>query len=133
MKSTASALILFAAAFSLTATGTLSAAPQKDQAYTHPVRVVERLGRAPITRGSTAVEVVQSLGQPKRKLSESMWVYRNYDAGFAQLPDDDCTTLLVTFANGKVSDLQLINDRAEIIFAARIEAKTNARLQVAAK
>ena len=133
MKTRLSSRLLLAAALAPFALTPAVAAPQAKPAAAHPVTSVERLGCAAVTRGMPLHEVERSLGAPRRKLSETVWVYRNFNAGFAQSPDDDCSTLVVTFTNGKVSDLQLVNDRAEIIFAARIEAKANAKLQVAAK
>ena len=133
MKTRLASRLLLATALAPFALAPAFAAPPAAQAFAHPVMSVERSGSAAITRGMALHEVQQALGAPRRKLSEDVWVYRNFNAGHAQAPDDDCSTLVVTFTNGKVSDLQLVNDRAEIIFAARAEAKANAKLQVAAK
>ena len=133
MKTRLSSLLLLAATLAPFALTPALAAPQAKPAASHAVTSVERLGSAAVTRGTLLLEVERSLGAPRRKLSETVWIYRNFSGGSAQAPDDDCSTLVVTFTNGKVSDLQLVNDRAEIIFAARAEAKANAKLQVAAK
>ena len=133
MKSPSPARVLFVAALGLAFPRSVSATPPPDQAYTHSVGAVDRSSSASVVRGSPMHEVLRVLGGPRRKLGDDVWIYRNFHPANAQSPGDTCSTLVITFVKGEVSDLQLVNDRAEIILAARFQAKFDARLQVAAK
>ncbi|MBI5767406.1 MAG: hypothetical protein HZA93_06390 [Verrucomicrobia bacterium] len=107
-------------------------APAAKPAARHAVSSVEKLGRPAITAGTSLHEVLSTLGKPHRALGDGVWLYRNFDGGFAQEPDDDCRTLKLVFLGDRVSDIELINDRAETVFAARFQNQP-ANLQVAAK
>src|SRR5207249_2915371 len=100
-----------------------SAAPETKPALAHAVGSVVRSGETVAARGFNMSDVRRHLGEPREKLSANVWVYHNFNAGNAQDRADDCDTLLVTFADGRVSNIQLVNDRAEKIFAAQIRAK----------
>lgn len=125
---THASLALLLAVIGAAAGGQAFAAPEAKPAYSHPVGAVERSSSSTIIRGTLVIEVYQSLGMPAEKLGPDMWVYHGFNAGVAQSRHDDCTNLVVTFVNGRISDLQLVNDRAVAVFAQRMEAKKNAGL-----
>ncbi len=135
MKFAALSLLIPAAVIVAFGLSTGFAAAPTAQAFSHPVKSVERFGENTIVRGSKVIAVVQALGQPHHKLSPEVWVYLNFNGGHEQPATDNCTTLLVTFTDGSVDDLQLVNQRAEKIFAARMNLGVNAnvKVQVAAK
>ena len=134
MKTRVSSILALVAAFAaFTAVSSAFAAPQTKTAYAHPVGSVERYGTTLVARGYAMHHVERSLGAPQLKLSADVWAFRNFNGGYEQSPDDDCTTLLVTFTNGKVTDLKLVNERAEKIYVAQLRTKSNDKIQVAAK
>jgi hypothetical protein len=125
MKTRAS---LFLAVITAVAVSQTVAASDTKPAHTHPVNAVERSSSETIVRGSPLIGVYQALGAPAEKLGEENWIYRGFHAGVAQSRHDDCDTLVVSFVNGQVSDLQLVNDRTVVVLAQRIEAKKNTGL-----
>ena len=133
MKTRVSSLAMLAAALGAFVFTPACVAPQSRQAFSHPVGSVERFGNTLAVRGTAMWRVEHALGTPNHKLSENVWAYRHFNAGSAQPGDDDCSTLLVTFTDGRVSHIELINDRAEINYATRLQPKPDDRFQVAAK
>ena len=130
-------ILLVATLASLLPLSAAAAAPGNPGiAYSRPVGSVERYGQPLFTRGSPVSHVERALGAPYRKLSDDVWVYTNFH-GESHVSDlahgQDCSTLLVTFTNGRVSDLNLINERAQQIIAARLRAKASETTQIAAK
>ena len=118
----------------LLAFGPARGAESTTQPSSHPVTRVELRSSITIMRGVPKWDVLTSLGRPSRQLGDSVWLYRNFDAGGDHPRKDDCRTLMLTFADKRVSDIQLINDGAERVFAAKAEAKAKAAAeQVAAK
>ena len=113
-------------------TPAFAASPAK-QALSHPVGSVARFGNIVVTRGSSVSDVATSLGWPHSKLSAHVWAYKGFNGGSEQHRDDDCSTLLVTFVEGRVVDLKLVNDRAEKVLAARLSTNAPDKIQVAAK
>jgi hypothetical protein len=109
----------------------LSAAPHPKPALVHPVKYVDYLGSTVIDRSTSMVTVLQALGLPHRKLSDAVWAYPHFNGGDAQPRGDDCSILLLTFADGYVSDIKLVNDRALIAYAADIRAASFGKTQVA--
>jgi hypothetical protein len=107
----------------LTASALLSphvwAGNSNSTAYSHPVTRVEHLDRPAVQRGATVYEVLAYLGEPARKLGPNVWVYPNYCSSAEQLRKDGCSVLLVTLRDRVVTDLQLVNGRAEAVLAKR--------------
>lgn len=131
---THASLALVLAALATAAVSSTFAAPAAKPARAHPVGAVERSSSATIVPGSPVIAVYQTLGAPTGKLDNDVWVYRGFNAGAAQSRHDDCDTLMVSFVNGRVSDLRLVNDRALVVLAQRIEAtKNSAQFAVAAR
>jgi hypothetical protein len=114
----------------LAAASSLAAASKSPSAFVHSVRSVEHRDYT-IVRGDASSLVLEALGAPARKLDGNVWIYPGFNAGAAQSKDDDCSTLMVTFTNGRVSDLKLVNDRAVAVIARRIEAGKAAGLVAA--
>ncbi len=133
MKTRTSSLLVLTASFAACAFTSACTTHRVNQAFSHAVGSVARPGNTDVARGTTKTAVRQSLGEPGHQLSADVWAYYHFNGGYYQQPDDDCSTLLVTFAEGRVADLQLINDRAQIVYAAQLRAKENNRIQVAAK
>jgi hypothetical protein len=132
MKSSVSSPLALTAILALSAFTPAFAAPAGKPAATHPVIMVDHAGNN-ITRGTGISEVLRILGMPNRKLTADVWAYANFSGGQAQHPKDDCGTLLLRFRHGRVSDIRLVNDRAEKIYAAQLRATVPASGQVAAK
>lgn len=127
MKTRASVALLLAVLASAAVSPTFAASAIQP-ASAHPVGAVERSSSSSIVRGTPAIEVYLALGNPIEKLGNDVWVYRHFNAGVAQSRHDDCDTLMVTFVDGRVSDLRLVNDRALVVLAKRIDAKKKPNL-----
>jgi hypothetical protein len=94
------------------------------RAASHSVKLVQRTSRENvIVRGASAFEVAQVLGTPDRKLGNDVWIYHNYDAGFDQSPECDCSILVVTLTADRVTDLQLVNRQAVTVFAKQMDSR----------
>ena len=132
MKNPASSRLLLAAVLATVGATSAFATPPEKPAFTHQVSMVDHLGNS-IARGSGMSDVLMTLGMPSHKLTANVWAYANFNGGPAQHRDDDCSTLLLTFTRGWVSNIQLVNDHAEKIYAAQLRAPAPGRLQVAAK
>jgi hypothetical protein len=136
MKIRPALFLAYTATFAALALVPASAKPSAKPAYVHPVGEVERFGHTIVARGFSVSQVERSLGGPMRKLNDDVWVYTSFrgeSGDSAPRLDDDCSTLLITFTAGRVSNLELVNDRAEKIIAARLRARTSDNVQVAAK
>lgn len=120
----------------LVALGTLSNAapatrPDQTRPLSHEVKAVERFGNIVVKPGASSFTVRSMLGAPERKLASHLWAYDHFDGGTAQLKDDNCSVLLLTFQNDRVVDIQLVNHLAERVIAARIAAVNNPGTTVA--
>ena len=125
---TRSSLALLLAGLTSAAVSQTFAASDAQPARSHPVGAVERSSSSTIVRGTLVIEVYQALGAPAEKQGNDVWVYRGFNAGAAQSRHDDCDTLMVSFVEGRVSDLRLVNDRALVVLAQRLQVKKNAGL-----
>jgi hypothetical protein len=106
--------------------------PANQTPYAHATNYVEH-GDSIFGRGTPRAAVRQILGPPHRELNQNIWLYRHYSGGAAQLPHDDCDSLVVTFSEDDVADLTLINARAEEVLAARIQSRREETIASAAK
>ena len=132
MKTRTSILTILVAAVSTALALPLSAAPKTDCALVHQVTYVNRLGNSVVTQGTTKFEVITSLGSPQLRLNADTWVYPGFRGVATESQDDNCNTLLITFTDGRVSDLKLANDRAVAVIAKQTEPKKNSNLVAAA-
>jgi len=71
---------------------------------------------APIARGATEWMVRETLGVPTKCITPAVWLYYGFHAN-QELPNDPgCKILMISYANGRVADLKLINPTgAEVI------------------
>jgi hypothetical protein len=123
---------LFLALGSLGLAITLAAAPEP-RARGYRVVAIETLNCPTIEVGTPDYTVRRILGEPARRLDAATWVYPQYCALPYQEPDDDRRTMVISFEAGKVSDLKLVNDRAEKVIAAARQSKPAAKELLAAK
>jgi hypothetical protein len=114
----------------LAAAGSLAAASMSETAHAYRVSSADGSGDR-IVRGHTSSAVLESLYHPSWKLGDDVWVYRGFKAVGDQTRDAACSTLVITFTNGRVSDLMLVNDRALAVITKRIEAGKAAGLVAA--
>jgi hypothetical protein len=105
-------------------------APAASVGLSHSVTSVERFGKILAKRGDSMSDVRLSMGPPLRHLTPNLWTYPDFHGGEAQHPSDDCSILLVMFTEGHVSDLKLVNHRAQAIIVTQIH-EMNARTQLA--
>jgi len=133
MKTHLASLVVSTAALAAFAfTSASAAASEAKPAVTHPVGAVEHSGNT-LARGSGMSDVLLTLGMPDRKLTADVWAYAHFGGATEQRRDDDCSTLLLTFHHGRVSDIQLVSDRAEKTYAAQLRAPAPGDVQVAAR
>jgi hypothetical protein len=125
---------VFAAFLALGASASAFAAtaPKENPPIMHPVKAVARAGIVVVTPGMSAYEVGKFLGAPKRKIGTDIWVYTGFDGGSEQARTDDSSVLLITFTDGAVSEIRLVNPRAEKAIAAHFDEKANAGALVVA-
>jgi hypothetical protein len=110
MKTLVIVVGLFAAASAFAQTSTTAVSPA-----VHSVKQV-----APyVERGTPRIAVTVHLGQPTERLSPDVWVYRGFSVERGSVSVKDCGTLVVTFAGGYVSNLQLVNAPAVAAIAAQ--------------
>jgi hypothetical protein len=100
--------------------------------FSHAANYVEH-GDSLFGRGTPRAVVRGILGPPYRELNPNIWIYRHFSGGAAQLPFDDCDSLVVVFSEDCVADLTLINDRAEDVLAARMQRRTEETIASAGK
>jgi hypothetical protein len=84
---------------------------------------------AEVTRGATKMTVLRLLGAGYRALSRDVWVYPNHHADSRTANARECDSLVLTFADGKVTDLKVVNHRGVALIAASLP--TRPAMQVA--
>ncbi|MBI5693963.1 MAG: hypothetical protein HZC55_28140 [Verrucomicrobia bacterium] len=129
MKTTITALL--AVGCTLLALPVLPASEPRARAYR--VNAIETLNSPTIEPGASEFTVRHILGEPARKLDANTWVYERFRAWPEPPVEDDRRTLVIQFHSGRVADLLLVNSRAEVVIAARLQTKPGARELVAAK
>lgn len=114
MKTRITSVLIFAAALSTSAFSPLSAASKNDPLIAYPVSTltVASSGYEQIARGATRGTVSRVMGSAYRELSPDVWVYHGYHADLDLANEQGCGTLIITFAEGKVADLKLVNKPA---------------------
>jgi hypothetical protein len=126
MKTRIASVFILAAALSASAFVPLSAAPEYNLPIGYPVDTVNLSGLGQyeqITRGVSARAVLRFMGSPTRQLTSDVWAYRGFHANLARADADGCSTLVVTFSHGIVTDLKLVNQTAVGIIAANQNPK----------
>ena len=118
-----SALII-AAALSVSASIPLFAAPKNDLPVTCPVRVLVATsdGCARITRGMYRGAVSHAMRYNSRvELSPDVWVYSGFHADTDSSYAQECGTVVITFADDKVANLQLANRSAVAVLSTNLK------------
>ena len=124
-------LTTFTALFGLIGCPLRAAETKASVAHAHSVKFAERTSNYSVSRGSSRRDVEQALGLPGRTLSDDVWVYLNFGADNTPDINDGCDLLMITFTEGTVSDIKLVNARAEKIYAAQIRTKSVEKPKVA--
>ena len=124
-------LLVLAAALSASA---LSAASKDTPAIAYSVSDVTSAasGYEKISLGASQATVRRVLGSPRQELSPDIWVYHNYRADLALANEQGCDTVVITFAQGKVADLKLVNHPAAVSIASNVRVQS-ARMIAASK
>lgn len=117
----ASLLVLLAAlsasAFAAPSSATLAA----PAAYAFTVEIVRQGQHAEIVRGTSQMTVCRLMGPAQRELSPNVWAFAGYHPHVKAGEDRGCDTLLITFTDGRVSELKIVNARAAQIIAAQLK------------
>lgn len=114
--------IVLLAVITLFSAPTLRAAAIPDQPQSYTVSGVERRDEMIVHPGTTEFSVRRLLGEPARRLDSTTWAYHNFCPADPKRDTGNCTTLIVTFSEGKVTQLQLVNTPAEKHIAATLKA-----------
>ena len=130
MKTRTSSLLILIAALS---TAGLSFASSPNPAKGYRVSTVLQDGIPIVEQGTPSFTVRRLLGIPVRKLNNDTWIYYQYNASPEQMPDDSCHTLIITFADDRVTEIKLVNDHAVQVIAKQSDAKKASSLVAAIK
>lgn len=132
MKTRSASSLALLAALAAFIVAPLSAAPAAVE-RSYRVTTVERHNEPIVVHGTTTLTVRQLLGAATRKLDANTWVYENFQPARDLPAAEQCRTLLLTFSQGRVTEIKLVNDAAEKSLAAQLRLKSADRPQVAAK
>ncbi|HUJ42667.1 MAG TPA: hypothetical protein VLW52_03560 [Opitutaceae bacterium] len=118
-------VFILAAALSTSALVPLSVASNKEPAIGFSVRsVMVNQGRDTIKPGTTLMTVLRLMGSLHEDLSPHVWVYHGFQADDVDLANKlGCDTLLITFAQGKVANMELVNDHAVNVIASNLKLR----------
>ena len=125
----ASALIL-AAVLSVSASIPLFAATKNDLPIAYSVNTVTFTsnGDMKITRGMYRGNVSWATRyKSHEELSPDVWAFNGFHANLDMANDQQCGTLVVTFANDEVVDLRLVNKPAVAAIVAKLKSTSPAR------
>jgi len=125
MKTRSISLLILAAALSASALVPVSAASRNDLPIGYSVSRINlaSCGNELIARGDTQTRVLRLMGSRFREVSPDVWLYHGYQADLDLANEQGCDTMVITFAQGKVADLKLVNMPAVSIVAANSKAK----------
>ena len=98
-----------------------------DTPYGVRIDQVARRQSAEIRPGLSEFTVVRYLGSAHRKLSRNVWLYHNFFADSAEAGARGCNELVLTFADGKLTDLKIVNAAAVKLSAADLRRQHDAR------
>jgi len=125
MNTRIASVLIFAAALSSSALTPLSAASKNDRPTGYPVSRINfpSSGFEHIAPGATQGAVFWLMGSPTQTVSPEVWIYSGYQANLDLANEQNCNTLVITFAKGKVVDMKLVNKPAVSIIAANPSSK----------
>lgn len=122
--------LVLAATLCLSASIPLSAASNPDLpvAFHVPSVTVVSNGNMTITRGSDASDVFYAMKYKNReRLASGVWVFSDFHADTDAPNVKGCRSVVVTFENNQVIDLQLVNQSAKVSIAARLSNGSTGR------
>jgi len=123
-------VLIVAAALVTSASVPMFAASKDDTPIAYSVNTVTSTsnGDIKVTRGMDRGDVSFAMKYKSHdELSHDVWVFTGYVANVDKVNDQGCRTLIVTFANDKVVDLQLVNRLAADEIAANLRLGSSAR------
>lgn len=126
MKTNIYSVLLLAAALSASALVPLSAASNKDPAIGFPVTTVKvNQSQDEIRRGTPIMTVLRLMGTLNQELTPDVWICHGFRADNLEMANEQgCDILVITFADGKVADLKLVNQRAAVVIASNLKFKS---------
>ena len=131
MKTRINSVLILAATLSVSALTSLSAASNNDFPVAYPVNTLtaSAQGGEQISRGTPRGDVSWAMRfKSRQELSPDIWVYSGYHADLDLANQQDCGTLVITFANNKVADMQLVNKSAITVIASNLKVGTPGRI-----
>jgi hypothetical protein len=123
-------VLLLAVALSASASVPLFAASKNDLPIAFSVRTLTASsnGDMKVNRGMDRGDVSYALKYKSREvLSPDVWVYSGFHADVDPANDQGAGTVVITFANDKVADIQLVNKPAVALIAASLRLGSPAR------
>jgi len=126
---TVSALILVAG-LSLAASAPLFAASPNEvpTAFTVRTLIATSNGDMKIQRGMDRGDVSYAMKyKVRQELSHDVWAYAGYHTDLPLADARDCRTVVITFVNDQVADLQLVNKPAVAVIAMNLKASSPSR------
>ncbi len=128
MKTRLASALVLVAALSVLASAPVSAA---SPATAYRVSSVEKYGVPSIVPGDSIDKVRCYLGRPDDKLGDKTWVYHDFNPSHDRAKQDACSTVLITFSQGRISEIRGVNAAALAIIHAQFVTKPNAPTLVA--
>jgi hypothetical protein len=123
-------VLILAAALCASGSAQLFAASQNEIPASFTVRtlVVASNGDMKVERGMSRGDVAFALRYKAREeLSPDVWAYSGYHADSTLADARQCGTVVITFAQDRVVDLQLVNKPAFAVIAANAKLGSSAR------
>jgi hypothetical protein len=130
MKARPTSVLILAAALSASAFAPLFASSKNDSPRAYPIGVLTATsgGGVKIERGSSMGDVSFALRyRVRQELSPNVWAYTGFHANLDLANDQECGTVVITFVNGQVSDMRLVNKPAAAAIAANLKLGSSAR------
>lgn len=125
MKTRLNPILVIAAALSVSAFATLSAASTQNLPVAFPVKTLTATdqGGEQIERGASRGFVSWAMRSKHREeLAPDVWAYSGYHANLDLANQQGCGTLIITFVHDKVVSMQLVNKPAAGLIAANLKA-----------
>ena len=134
MKNRSLPVLVLLAVLGAAVASPLGAAPSPSTpVMAYPLGAVERHGAKVVRPGDSMTRVAAYLGSPDQILSGDTWVYSRFQCQPDLEHAADCTTLVISFSHGRVSDLQRASEPAVKVIAARLATPAATRQLVAKK
>jgi|SRR5271157_1416921 len=129
MNTRNASVLILAAALSASAFSPLFAKDDVPVAYSVRTLISTSNGDMKVERGMTRGDVSFAMRYKDREqLTPDIWVYTGYHANNSDTANaQGCETVVITFANDRVSDLQLVNKPAFAAIAATLKPGSPAR------